>query len=284
MSKTTPSVLLSAAPNGALAVPRGFPMSAVWALFWLTIRQHCRARRLFILGALFLLPAVIAIVARYLQTAPVRDVEFWLVFTILPQGLVPLSALLYASGMIQDEIEEQTLTYLLTRPLPKWTIYLAKFLATFVVTAVLASAFTLVTYLAIYVGLPDATFDTFLDRTGKTIALLTLALFAYCSVFGLLSLVVKRSLVVGVAYIVVFESVLANIDFAVRHLTIMYYFRVLASRWMHLKYDDWTLNLKEAPGSVECLLTLLAASLVFLVLGTLSFSTREFRLKTPEGS
>jgi ABC-2 type transport system permease protein len=284
MSKATPSVLETSASNSEFMVPRGFPLSAVGALFWLTIRQHCRARRLFILSALFLLPAVIAIVARYLQASPVRDVEFWLVFTILPQGLVPLSALLYASGMIQDEIEEQTLTYLLTRPLPKWTIYLAKFFATFVVTTALAGVFTLITYLAIYVGLPDTSLETVLDRTGKTIVLLTVALFAYCSVFGLLSLIVKRSLVAGVAYVVVFESVLANIDFAVRHLTVMYYFRVLASRWMHLKYDDWALNLKEAPGSTECLLTLLAASLVFIVLGTLSFSTREFRLKTPEGS
>ena len=53
-----------------------------------------------------------------------------MLFMLMPHTLVPLTALLYATGMIHDEIEEQTLTYLLVRPLPKWGIYLTKLLAT----------------------------------------------------------------------------------------------------------------------------------------------------------
>ena len=53
-------------------------------------------------------------------------VESVLVFGLIPQALVPLTALLFASGMVQDDVEEQTLTYLLIRPIPRWPIYLAK--------------------------------------------------------------------------------------------------------------------------------------------------------------
>ena len=42
--------------------------------------------------------------------------EFLLAFMFIPQLLLPLVALLYASGMIQDEQEEQTITYLLDPP------------------------------------------------------------------------------------------------------------------------------------------------------------------------
>ncbi len=45
---------------------------------------------------------------------------------MIPQALVPITALVFASGMISDEVEEQTLTYLLIRPVPKSVIYLVK--------------------------------------------------------------------------------------------------------------------------------------------------------------
>src|ERR1700687_2901967 len=77
----------------------GTSMSAVAALFWLAVRQNCRARRLFILAGLFMLPAIIAVVARYSSGAlsnPVTasELEFALIFTLIPHALVPLAALL----------------------------------------------------------------------------------------------------------------------------------------------------------------------------------------------
>ena len=59
-----------------------------------------------------------------------------MIFGLIFQALLPVSALLFASGMVQDDIEEQTLTYFLIRPIPRWVIYLAKLLGTFVVTAI----------------------------------------------------------------------------------------------------------------------------------------------------
>ena len=53
-----------------------------------------------------------------------EKLQFALVFNLIPHALAPLAALLYATGIIQDEVEEQTLTYLLLRPLPRWAIYL----------------------------------------------------------------------------------------------------------------------------------------------------------------
>ncbi len=42
----------------------------------------------------------------------------------------------------------------------------------------------------------------------------------------------RRSLLVGVAYIVIFEGLLASLDTVARRLTVMYYFRVLVLRWL----------------------------------------------------
>ena len=78
------------------------------------------------------------------------EVENVLIFGMIFQALVPLTALLFASGMVQDDIEEQTLTYLLIRPVPRWAIYLAKLMATFLVAVVRAVLFTTATLIVIH--------------------------------------------------------------------------------------------------------------------------------------
>lgn len=289
MTQATPNALLPAnrgeiGPRAG-SVPRRLALFALWTLLWLTVRQQCRARRLLVLGFLFLLPSLIAILARNASHPPSpSDLEFVTIFNLISNALVPLTALLYASGMIQDEIEEQTLTYLLIRPLPKWTIYVAKLLATLFVTTLLTALFTGVTYACIFWGTPEFQANVLGMRMLKTCSLLALSLTGYCSLFGCLSLVTRRTLVVGVSYIIVFEGVLANIDFVVRRATVMYYFRVLAQRWLPLDTRFALLDLSVAPDSGQCIGTLLAASVVLTGAAAVIFSSREFRMKTPEAS
>jgi hypothetical protein len=89
--------------------------------------------------------------------------------------------------------------------------------------------------------------------------------------------------VVGVAYIIIFESLLANFDFIVRRLTVVFYFRVLSERWLELGYPSWSIDLSRAPGAIECVLTLLIVSFVAATLGAWLFAGREYRMKTSEG-
>src|SRR5205085_3525145 len=101
-----PLMITSARPRS-----RGFPFAALGTLFWLTLRQQTRGRRLIVLGFLFAIPSLIAVLVRWTEPNVNLDLlEFALVFNLTPHALVPLAALLYAAGMIRDEIEEQTLT------------------------------------------------------------------------------------------------------------------------------------------------------------------------------
>jgi ABC-2 type transport system permease protein len=266
-------------------LPRRFNVSALLTLFWLTLRQHVRGRRLLLLSLVFALPAVIAIVARNVDKEPsTSDLELGLVFSLFPHALLPFAALWYASGMIQDEVEEQTLTYLLIRPLPRWAIYLAKLVATMLLTCTLAAVFALLTYAALFAGTPEAISGNIPMRALKVALLFSLCLIAYCALFGLLSLLTRRSLMLGLTYIFILEGVIANIDFVARAITVVYYFRVLVERWLGTHVEDWSLDLNKAPTTTECLLTLAGITLVATILGSILFSAREFRLKTPEGS
>src|SRR4051812_3585551 len=75
----------------------GSVLTALWALYVLTLRQHLHGRRWIVTAVLFLLPAGLAVFVR----ATARDVpsvalEFVFAFMFIPQGLLPLVALLYA--------------------------------------------------------------------------------------------------------------------------------------------------------------------------------------------
>jgi len=266
-------------------------LSACAALFVLTLRQYTHGRRLLVLGLLFALPCVLAIVLRSLpQPAPADALEVALIFHLLPHGLAPFTALLLAAGMIQDEVEEQTLTYLLLRSMPRWALYVTKALATFCFTASLVAIAASALYAACFWGTPEFA-DVMRTRAPRAAAVLALAQFGYCALFGLLGLVTRRTLIAGVAYIVAIEGVLANLNFVGRTLTVVYYVRTLIVRWLPFpemtlrqKLTEWDLDLELEPSARRCVLTLLGFGLVVTLLSALWFARREFRVKTPEGN
>jgi len=276
---------------------RGSRLVSFWTLYQLTLRQHLHGKRWLVMALLFLLPVGMAILVR--QTAPnVPSVglEFMLAFLFLPQAVIPLVALLYASGMIQDEQEEQTITYLLIRPIPKWAIYTIKLLATLTTTVVLVALATVLIYAAIYLG-ADAHGADIPLRCLKAVGIHSLAAVAYCCLFGLLSLLTQRTLMVGILYTAVFEVLLASMPFGIRLVTVTYYSRLIAYRLLTFvspqprRTEDiaaavWHLdvykNPLEHPQVGTCVTVLLVASLACTVLAAVLCSVREFHVKTPE--
>jgi ABC-2 type transport system permease protein len=273
-------------------------IGALWTLYALTLRQHLHGKRWLVVVLLFLLPAALALVVRSTAPdAPSIIIEFILVFMFIPQALLPFLALLYASGTIQDEQEDQTITYLLVRPIPKWALYSVKLAATWTTTVLLVIVFTTLAYAAIYVG---TGVDGVLLRSVKAASIHAVAVVAYCSLFGLLSLLTKRILVVGVLYITVVEGLLANLPFGIRLLTVIYYTRLIAYRTLEFivtgprgKSEDiaaiaWQLDARGDPGLAShpqlatCWIVLLAASLACTALAAWLCTRREFHVKTPE--
>jgi ABC-2 type transport system permease protein len=296
------SSLVAADTNLQATRPRAsgrISFSSLTTLYVLTLRQYVHGKRWMVMGALFILPAALAILLR--ATAPKipgGGLEFLIVFMLIPQALLPLVALVYASGMLQDEQEEQTITYLLIRPIPKWALYLVKLLATLTTTVILTAFFTALTYAAIYVG-GDAGGENILLRCLKTISIHGLSVVAYCCLFGLISVFTKRTLLAGIVYIVIIEGVLANLPIGIRLITVIYYARLIAYRSLSFVIQvphgteehastAWKLDLRRDPNLLNhpelgtCLVVLLVASLVCALLAAFLCSRKEFYVKTPE--
>ena len=283
MSRAFPDTSPAAPP---VRLSRGFSASAWWTLFRVSVRQFVRGKRLLTLAALLALPTALALLIRYHDPefpGNRGEVEEILIFYMFPQALVPLTALILASGMIRDEAEGQTLTYLLIRPLPRPSIYAAKLLAAWGVAAALVAVFMTATLAAVHWGADDFWGAIVPGRSARVAGLSALSLLVYTALFGGLSLLVRWVLLFGVAYIVLFEGLFANVDFVFRRLTVLWYDRILAERWLGLHVESWSINLDEAPTGTEALLTLLTAALVLSFGAGLLFGSREIRMKTPEG-
>jgi ABC-2 type transport system permease protein len=280
--------------SAAVAVPvrlsRLPDFRAMAALFFLAIGQQIRGWRPVVLGLLFLLPAALAALifltrpAASRHPSPMGELEFGLLLNMMPHALAPLAALLCSAGVIRDEIEEQTLTYVLLRPVSRAAIYAVKLLASLVVSAFFTSFFAAATLLFIaWLTGAEWTHDLFL-QAAKIAAIFSLAQVGYCALFGLMSLLMRRSLIIGILYIVFFEGVLVQFDTIARRLTIMYHFRVLALRWLApVGGSEWKFDLAHSPSALACIETLLVAGLVLTIIGSLTFAWTEFRMKAAEG-
>ncbi len=281
----------SASVAGEVVRLSRFPsLRALAALLVLALRQQVRGWRLAVLGLLFMLPGALAVIV-YLATPlsargsiPAEVLEFTFLFNLIPHALAPLAALLCAGGIVRDEVEEQTLTYVLLRPLPRTAIYAVKLLAALLASALLTSFFTVATLLLIALMSGESPGGGLLAQGVKMAAVFSLAQVAYCGLFALLALFMRRALLMGVVYIILFEGLLASFDTIARRMTVMYYFRVLVLRWLGpASGGAWKFDLNGAPSSAACVLILLGAGLALTILGSLLFAAREFRMKTPEG-
>jgi ABC-2 type transport system permease protein len=293
--------MMEAASLSTLAAVRGLsPIGNCWTLYVLTLRQHLHGKRWMVLALLFLLPPGMAVLVRSMPAQPPdRMLEFVLSWILIPLALLPLVALLYASGIIQDEQEEQTITYLLIRPIPKWLLYIVKMLATLTTTVLLVVLLTLLTYAAIYFNSGTSAREAW-NRCLRAAEIHSLAVIVYCSVFGLMSLVTRRTLIIGVMYTAIVEGLLAILPFGIRMMTVVYYTRIIAYRsldfivtWPRGGKDNvaaglWSLDVKNDPSLAEhpalttAVWVLVSAALISTILGAFLCSQREFHVKTPE--
>src|SRR5579862_5691066 len=111
---------------------------SLWTLYALTLRQHVHGKRWMVIAGMCVLCAGLVILVRATSPdVPLITLEFVFGFMFIPQAILPLLALIYASGIVRDEQEEQTMTYLLIRPIPKWALYGMKLFATLTTSVVL---------------------------------------------------------------------------------------------------------------------------------------------------
>lgn len=142
-------------------------------------------------------------------------------FLLYAQAVCLLLALFYGTSVLGDELDGKTLTYLFTRPIPRWHFVVGKYLG--IVTALIGPS--LVSLLASWalLGAPGGVVFATAIVAGTVGGLL-----AYVALFVLFGfLIPRRAMIVALLYAIFFELILSFVPALVNEFTITYYLRSL---------------------------------------------------------
>ena len=187
-------------------------------VYRLVLRTQVGRGRVLALGALGALVIVLAIAVRADSNTVPSEGMFSAIDGLGLGVVAPVVALVFASAALGDLAEDRTLVYVWLRPLERWRLALGSLLATLSVVV----PFVLVPLLA---GVLVAGGGTRL--LGATALAGSVAVVGYSTIFLALGLRVRRALVWGLAYVLVWEGAVSRVARGAARVSVQVYARSL---------------------------------------------------------
>ena len=268
----------------------GFVASA-FRVFDLSVGEMLWSRRTIFMALVVGAPVLISLFLRLLDAlgAPVFRVNgvsmagpaiFGLIIWVFYlRFIVPVLGVFYGTSLIADEIEDKTITYLFTRPIPKGAVLVGKFLAYLACTTLVVLPSVVIVYLSI-APLRGSLGGSFIDLL-KDLALLAIGLAVYGAVFAFIGARFKRPLLVGLIFIFGWEQAALVFPGYLKKFTVAYYLQAMVP---HAMPNDSVVSMiqgifRETPSLAESLIWLAVILVVFLWLAAVSVERKEYVLE-----
>lgn len=251
-------------------------------LFTAHLRAIVLSKRALLCTAIALTPVAGAMLLAFLiQTEGEAVPAFEIGWMLTIQSVVPLIALILGSAVVAEEIEDRTVTYLFSRPIPRASVLLGRWLASLVLLLVLVVVSSEVTYLLLEQAATGD--DEFRLPEGMAAEMRNVAILAavvYSGLFSAAGALLKHPMIVGIGYTFAVEGFLANLPGKNQSLTIQYYLK----SWLAGTGDEVRFRMRHLiegqdlapPG--EALTTLLVTLGVALLLGAWTVSRKQYVL------
>ena len=184
-------------------------------IFLLSLRQLASRRRLTIILLLAALPVLITTLITALGDQDNSDFPESVLGGMLVTAILPIVMIAFATSAFGNEIEDRTLNFLTTKPIPRWQIALPKMLG--VIT--ISGPFLLISGMA----------TTFIGLEGNIQATIAVgvALFvgvtAYSAIFTWAGLVTSHALGFALFYVFLWEGVIGSFLGGIRYLSVRGY-------------------------------------------------------------
>lgn len=184
-----------------------------------TLGQLVGQRRSLLLVLLALVPVLVAVLIRLLADLDddPREVAVGGLSGLVLNLVLPLTALVFGTAALGQEIEDGTVVYLLAKPVARWRIVIGKTLAAWLATTLTVGTSAALTSAILLAGRPA---DLILPAFVVAVAAGALA---YAALFVCLSVRFGRALIIGLVYVFIWEAVLSGFAPGTRLLSIREY-------------------------------------------------------------
>lgn len=267
--------------------------SSVMRIFDLSLGEMLWSRRSVFLALLVGGPVLLALISRLVwMLAPAESFRIngasvsgagtfglmiWLLYV---RFIVPILGVFYGTALIADEVEDRTITYLFTRPIPRGAVLIGKYLA-FLACTVLLILPSVVVVFFLMVPMGGGSLAAMFPSLVADLGMLVVGLAAYGAVFAWVGARVRRPLVAGLVFVLGWEPGVLLFPGYLKTLTVAYYIQALVP---HAMPDDSAISVllqafADVPGVAPSLLTLAVLTGVALWVAARTVESREYVLE-----
>ena len=272
---------------------------AALRVFDLSLGEMLWSRRTLFMAVVAAGPMVIAVALRLAASSAVArftgdaggpsftlggpDIFGLMIWAFYLRFTVPVLGVFYGTSLIADEVEDKTITYLFTRPIPRGAILVGKYLAFLTCTSIVILPSVVVVYFAVvplFGGSIGAGFPSLVADLG----LIGLGLAVYGAAFAYVGARLRRPLVSGLLFVFGWEPVVIVVPGYMKNLSVAYYLQGLVP---HAAPQDEAMTLlrsalqtfEPAPAAWICLLALAAIWAAALGAAVRTVARREYMLE-----
>ena len=261
-------------------------------IFDLSLGEMLWSRRSVFLALVVGAPVVIAIIFRVVELLnipafrvngtrlPGPVIFGMMIWTLYLWFIVPILGVFYGTALMADEVEEKTITYLFTRPIPRGAVLMGKYLAYLAVTVLIVlPSVMLVFFLVVPIG-GGSVAGSFLDLV-KDLALIAAGLATYGALFAFIGAQLKRPLLIGLFFAFGWEQAVMLMPGYLRRFTVAFYLQSLVPQAMPTSGVSSLLQsfFKDSPSVWTCLAGLAVILAVSLALAGRAVERREYVLE-----
>jgi ABC-type transport system involved in multi-copper enzyme maturation permease subunit len=264
--------------------------TAARRVFDLSLGEMLWSRRTIFMALVVAGPVVLALIARGVELFGMsalringRPVPGFSIFGVMIWSLylffiVPVLGVFYGTALMADEVEDRTITYLFTRPVPRGAVLVGKYLAYLACTILVVLPSVMIVY---FLLVPFSQLPSTFGNLTTDLGLLALGLAVYGALFAFVGSFFKRPLLIGLVYAFGFQQVAMALPGSLKQFTVAYYINALVP---HVMPSDGVSSLlqsmfRETPPLWVSLFWLFTYLAGFLYLATRVVERKEYILE-----
>lgn len=262
-------------------------LAAFKVIYSFFLKHNLKSKRTKVLFLLSAVPVLVLLITKLIEMGnPQGDVSAEKVFShlllvVYIQLLIPVLALLFGTLIVNEELDNKTLIFLTTSPIPKPAIVLGKYFAFVTVSSIISCLGFLLSF--IIINLNHFHEISYLSEFLSFMGVGVLALFAYMSLFALMGTWLKRALILGLMFIFGWENVVQYFPGTTQKLTVFHYLKSLLP-YSESKTSFLTILISqlEPSSTAESITVLLVLTVLSLIGACYIFKTKEYVISDAE--